>query len=79
MEKCKSNNLFRMNFIIQDNYATTFDTNLVQVIEAAIYEANSSPFMYLELQEKIRELCDLTFSLNELKTAIRKRAKGTWS
>ncbi|MGL5259414.1 MAG: hypothetical protein ACRC7V_04840, partial [Lachnospiraceae bacterium] len=68
--------LFRMNFIIQDNNASTIDTNLVKIIETIIYESANAPLNYIELEKRIREDYELHFAEEEIKKAIERKGKN---
>lgn len=65
--------LFRMNFIIQDNTAMTLETNLVKIIEEILYDEKGGRSTIAEIAESIKKRFDLSFSDEEIKTAIRKK------
>lgn len=67
--------LFRMNFIIQDNTAMTLETNLVKIIEEILYDEKGGRLTIAEIAESIKKRFDLSFSDEEIKTAIRKKGR----
>ena len=72
----EGNNLFRMSFIIQDNAATSLESNLVKIIEAVIYESGSPSLQPEDIQRLIEEYCGLTFSLDEINRAVKRRGRN---
>lgn len=64
-----------MNFIIQDNTAMTLETNLVKIIEEILYDEKGGRLTIAEIAESIKKRVDLSFSNEEIKTAIRKKRK----
>ncbi len=61
--------LFRMNFIIQDNNATTTKTYLIKIIECVLFE-NKTSLTLQELSSIIQESYHLEFADSELKEAL---------
>ncbi len=72
----EENNLFRMNFVIQDNAATTLDANLVKIVEAILYNTDYISMSIQEIQLQIEKEIHLTFSIDELKAAIKRKGKN---
>lgn len=64
-----------MNFIIQDNTAMTLETNLVKIIEKILYDEKGGRLTIAEIAESIKKRFDLSFSNEEIKTAIRKKGR----
>ena len=64
-----------MNFIIQDNTAMTLETNLVKIIEKILYDEKGGRLTIAEIAESIKKRFDLSFSDEEIKTAIRNIGK----
>lgn len=71
----EENLLFRMNFILQDNAATTLDANLVKFIENILLE-NGTHLTSEEIKKQIETRYQLEFSEGEIETAIRKKGKN---
>lgn len=60
---------FRMNFVIQDNNATTTKTYLIKIIESILFE-NKSPLTIQEINNIIFETYHLEFAEDELQKAV---------
>ena len=65
-----------MSFIIQDNAATSLESNLVKIIEAVIYESGLPSLQSEDIQRLIEEYCGLTFSLDEINRAVKRRGRN---
>lgn len=76
MEYFNENNLFRMNFIIQDNVATTLNANLVKIVEAVLLQSNRNELSVNEIQTIIKDNYSLEFSIDEIISAINKKGKN---
>lgn len=63
------NEFFRMNFILQDDSATTTKTYLAKIIEFILYQ-NKTPLSIENICERIEQDFDLEFSFDEVREAI---------
>lgn len=71
----EENLLFRMNFILQDSFATTLDANLVKIIEVILLERRAS-ISCAEIKNEIEKSYHLEFSEEEIETAINRKGKN---
>lgn len=70
MNKIQSNELFRMNFVLQDTAATTTKTYLAQIVELILFESEKQGLHLSEIAEDISSKQSLEFSIPEIKEAI---------
>lgn len=69
------NLLFRMNFILQDNSATTIDANLVKFIEYALAYIEADSASIVDIKEQIEKIYGLEFTIDEIDVAIKRKGK----
>ncbi len=67
----KADNFFRMNFILQDNAASTTRNYLSKIIEFVLFETKHS-MKIEEIQQSIIDEFSLEFTINELLSSINK-------
>ena len=65
----------RLLFILDSSRATTFNTNLVKLVEAVLADKENKGQTLGEITSEIKEVFSLDFDIDEIKTAIRKRGK----
>lgn len=68
-------NLFRMNFIIQDNAAMTLEANLIKIVEEVLYESEKALSLQ-QISDLIKSNWELDFTDDEIKNAINKKGKN---
>ena len=74
MNNKENNILFRLNFALQDNNATTFNANLIKIIENEIL-ISGHKLTSEEIQKEIENNVHLKFTEEEIKEAISEKGK----
>lgn len=74
MKTIKSNDLFRMSFILQDNSASTTSNYLAKIILYILFE-NTNSLEIEEIQQFVYDKFALEFTVDEIRSALDKATK----